>query len=242
MSRDAARESRDRASQGAAPAARAGASAWTSAAPSPIWSGSTPAGRLSVAKALTSRDYAGGVLACLEQADVPPATVGQSIHGSTIAINTVLQRQGALTALVTTAGFRDVYEMGRGGRYQSYNLAYRRPPPLVPRHRRLEVPERVAPDGERGAAAGPRGGARAPSARWARSAWRRWPSACSRLRQPGHELALGELLAEELPGLTWCSRTACCGSSASTSARRRRSSTPTWVRPWGAIWGACASS
>jgi N-methylhydantoinase A len=105
------------------------------------------AGRLRLAKAPTSRDYAGGVLACLEQADVPPASVDQLVHGSTIAINTVLQRQGALTGLLTTAGFRDVYEMGRGGRYQPYNLAYRRPPPLVPRHRRLEVPERMAPDG-----------------------------------------------------------------------------------------------
>ena len=151
------------------------------------------AGRLCLAKAPTSRDYAAGVLACLEQADVPPAGVDQLVHGSTIAINTVLQRQGALTALVTTAGFRDVYEMGRGGRYQPYNLAYRRPPPLVPRHRRLEVPERMAPDGsvvqplDRAAGsrddraarrAGRRGGGGLPAARLRRTrrtSWR-WAS------------------------------------------------------------------
>jgi N-methylhydantoinase A len=157
------------------------------------------AGRLRVAKALTSRDYAGGVLACLEQADVSPASVGQLIHGSTIAINTVLQRQGALTGLLTTAGFRDVYEMGRGGRYQSYNLAYRRPAPLVPRHRRLEVPERMAPDGS---VVRPLDHAVARAVIRQMGALGVEAVAVCLLHayaNPTHELTLGELLAEELP-------------------------------------------
>ncbi|HZS01717.1 MAG TPA: hydantoinase/oxoprolinase family protein [Chloroflexota bacterium] len=158
------------------------------------------AGRLRLAKAPTSRDYAGGVLACLEQADVPPASVDQLVHGSTIAINTVLQRQGALTGLLTTAGFRDVYEMGRGGRYQPYNLAYRRPPPLVPRHRRLEVPERMAPDG---GVVQPldRDGARA-AIRELGALGVEAVAVCllHAYANPAHELALGDLLAEELPG------------------------------------------
>ncbi len=157
------------------------------------------AGRLRLAKAPTSRDYAGGVLACLEQADVAPSSVDQLVHGSTVAINTVLQRQGALTGLLTTAGFRDVYEMGRGGRYQPYNLAYRRPPPLVPRHRRLEVSERMAPDGsvvrpfDRDAA---RAAIRALGALGVEAV-----AVCllHAYANPAHELALGDLLAEELP-------------------------------------------
>jgi N-methylhydantoinase A len=159
------------------------------------------AGRLCLAKAPTSRDYAGGVLACLEQADVPPVAVDQLVHGSTIAINTVLQRQGALTALVTTAGFRDVYEMGRGGRYQPYNLAYRRPPPLVPRHRRLEVPERMAPDGS---VVQPldRAAARATIAQLGALGVEA-VAVCllHAYANPAHELALGELLAEALPAV-----------------------------------------
>jgi N-methylhydantoinase A len=70
------------------------------------------------------------------------------LHGSTIAINTILERTGARTALVTTEGFRDVYEIGRINRPDSYNLYFQKHEPLVERALRFEVRERVLADGE----------------------------------------------------------------------------------------------
>jgi N-methylhydantoinase A len=67
--------------------------------------------------------------------------------GTTIVINTFLQRSGARTALVTTAGFRDLLELRRGNRPVPFDLRYRRDPVLVPRHLRHEVTERIAADG-----------------------------------------------------------------------------------------------
>ncbi|HZW75648.1 MAG TPA: hydantoinase/oxoprolinase N-terminal domain-containing protein, partial [Caldimonas sp.] len=68
-------------------------------------------------------------------------------HGTTLVINALLQRAGATTALVTTKGFRDVLEVGRGNRTQPFNLRFRREPPLVPRELRFGVRERTAADG-----------------------------------------------------------------------------------------------
>ena len=64
-------------------------------------------------------------------------------HGSTVATNALLTRGGAKTALVTTAGFEDLIEIGRQNRKELYNLAYRRPPALVPRELRMGVAERL---------------------------------------------------------------------------------------------------
>lgn len=69
------------------------------------------------------------------------------VHGSTVATNTLLERKGARTALVTTAGFEDVIEIGRQARPQLYNLMVERPAPLVPRELRFGVAERMGPDG-----------------------------------------------------------------------------------------------
>lgn len=68
-------------------------------------------------------------------------------HGTTVATNTLIEKRGARTALLTTAGFRDVLELRRQLRPQLYRLAQRVSPPLVPRPLRLEVTERVAFDG-----------------------------------------------------------------------------------------------
>lgn len=66
------------------------------------------------------------------------------IHGSTLAINTVLQEAGASIGLITTRGFRDVLEIGRGNRPKSiYDMSFRPPRALVPRYLRREVSERV---------------------------------------------------------------------------------------------------
>jgi len=64
-------------------------------------------------------------------------------HGTTHVINTFLQRNGAKTALVTTEGFKDVVEIGRGNRPVPFQLNYRRDPPLVPRNLRFELRERI---------------------------------------------------------------------------------------------------
>jgi N-methylhydantoinase A len=73
------------------------------------------------------------------------SSVTQSVvHGSTVATNALLERKGARTALVTTAGFRDVLHIGRQNRPSLYDLAVQPPPPLVPREHRLEVSERVS--------------------------------------------------------------------------------------------------
>lgn len=69
------------------------------------------------------------------------------IHGSTVATNALLERTGALTALITTKGFGDVLEIGRQNRPQLYALFGRRPPPLVPAALRYEVDERVDAQG-----------------------------------------------------------------------------------------------
>ena len=65
------------------------------------------------------------------------------IHGSTLVINTIVQEKGARIGLITTKGFRDVLELGRGNREEIYNLFYRPPKPLVERYLRLEVNERL---------------------------------------------------------------------------------------------------
>jgi N-methylhydantoinase A/oxoprolinase/acetone carboxylase beta subunit len=73
--------------------------------------------------------------------------VGEVVHGTTVATNAVLQRLGAETALVTTAGFRDVLELRRLRIPHMYDLFWRKPPPLVERRLRFEVSERLAADG-----------------------------------------------------------------------------------------------
>src|SRR5215470_16241788 len=68
-------------------------------------------------------------------------------HGTTVGTNALLERKGARTALVTTAGFEDAIEIGRQARPQIYNLLVTRPAPLVSRELRLGVAERIGPDG-----------------------------------------------------------------------------------------------
>lgn len=69
------------------------------------------------------------------------------IHGTTLVINSIIERKGAKTGLITTKGFRDVLEIGRGLRYAPYDIFAEFPKPLVPRHLRFEVDERVRSDG-----------------------------------------------------------------------------------------------
>ena len=69
------------------------------------------------------------------------------IHGTTLVINSIIERKGAKTGLITTKGFRDVLEIGRGIRYAPYDIFAEFPKPLVPRRFRFEVDERIRSDG-----------------------------------------------------------------------------------------------
>ncbi len=69
------------------------------------------------------------------------------MHGTTVATNALLERKGAVTALITTSGFEDVIEIGRQNRGELYNLFWERPSPLVPREYRLGIDERIGSDG-----------------------------------------------------------------------------------------------
>ena len=89
-----------------------------------------------------------GVANCVEGVDISLADIDQFQHGSTIAINTVLERKGAVTALVATEGFRDVYAIGRSNRPEGFNLDFSRPQPLIQRELSFEVPERLNAGGE----------------------------------------------------------------------------------------------
>src|SRR2546429_7110322 len=106
-------------------------------------------GRLAQAKSLTTpRQLVEGIIDCLRMSAVDVARVSELIHGSTTAINTLIERKGAKTGLVVTRGTRDVYSIGRGNRPESYNLFFHRHRPLVPRHLTREIDERMLASGE----------------------------------------------------------------------------------------------
>jgi N-methylhydantoinase A len=101
-------------------------------------------GALTIGKAPTTpADLPAGVLDAVSAAGVSLEDVTELAHGTTVVINALTERRGARTALVTTKGFRDVLEIGRGNRPDMYNLVSRKPPPFVPRRHRFEVRERV---------------------------------------------------------------------------------------------------
>ena len=83
----------------------------------------------------------------LETGIVDRAQQGTVVHGTTLVTNALIERKGAVTALLTTEGFRDALEIGREHRYELYDLDLELPKPLVPRYLRFDVPERVAADG-----------------------------------------------------------------------------------------------
>ena len=99
----------------------------------------------------TPSSPADGVISALEdqitRGLIDPGRVERLAHGTTVATNAILERSLARTALITTAGFRDLIEIGRQNRPDLYDLFQVKPPPLVPRNLRFEVAERIDPDG-----------------------------------------------------------------------------------------------
>src|SRR2546427_5397055 len=104
--------------------------------------------RLLLGKALsTPARLVDGISHGMERAGARFAGAEAFLHGSTIAINTLLERTGAKAALLTTEGFRDVYEIGRINRPDAYNLYFRKHVPLVERALCFEVRERITAEG-----------------------------------------------------------------------------------------------
>jgi N-methylhydantoinase A/oxoprolinase/acetone carboxylase beta subunit len=107
------------------------------------------AGTVSQAKSSTTPfDLAVGIRNTLDKSALSIAAIESFVHGSTVAINTAIERTGAPTALLVTQGMRDVYQIGRGSRPESYNLFFKRPKPYVPRHATFEIVERLNAAGE----------------------------------------------------------------------------------------------
>ena len=84
---------------------------------------------------------------CLKS-DLDPSSIGQIIHGTTLATNALIERRGAKTALITTQGFRDVIEMRTESRFEQYDLNLTLPEPLLPRQSRLTLNERINARGD----------------------------------------------------------------------------------------------
>jgi len=147
----------------------------------------------------TPDDLLLGILRCVDQAGVQLSDCRLVIHGTTIGINALLERKGARTGLITTEGFRDVLEIGRGNFLRMYDVLYRRPASLVPRGLRLEVPERLTARGEVMVPLdeeGVRAAARRLAAEGVESV-----AVCLlfSFRNPEHEQRTAELVAEVLP-------------------------------------------
>ncbi|HLF89981.1 MAG TPA: hydantoinase/oxoprolinase family protein, partial [Anaerolineales bacterium] len=143
-----------------------------------------------------------GVRALMERIPGLARKLEEVIHGTTLVINAIIERKGAQTGLLTTAGFRDVLELGREIRYAPYDVFAEFPRPLVPRHLRLEVNERVRADGsvltplDQDHA---RAVVRALSGLGVESV-----AVCllNSFENPAHELALQQIIQEEMPSVS----------------------------------------
>ena len=158
-------------------------------------------GKLTFGKALsTPHRLVEGISAGVEKAGSDYASAGLFLHGSTIAINTIIERTGARTALLITEGFRDIYEIGRINRPDAYNLFFQKHEPLVERALRFEVAERVLADGEIDVALTDADVAAADAS--SASAASRRPRSCSStaMPTPTHEARAKAILEADDPG------------------------------------------
>jgi N-methylhydantoinase A len=147
------------------------------------------------------RDPATGVVNGFDKANADLARLDYFVHGTTLGLNALLTRRGGPVAIVTTRGFRDVYEIGRTNREPSYDFTYRKPPTLVPRSLVLEVAERVT---HKGQVLVPidRESAIAAARRLAGQDIRA-VAICflHSYAHPDHELEMAEIIRQECPGL-----------------------------------------
>lgn len=106
-------------------------------------------GKVEVAKSHTTPpNFEEGVINVIDKAEIDHGLINTFIHGTTVIINTLTEKKGAKTGLITTKGFRDVLEIARGNRPDLFNIRYEKPTPFVERYLRQEVEERVNYKGE----------------------------------------------------------------------------------------------
>jgi N-methylhydantoinase A len=104
-------------------------------------------GKVLTTSAAPEKGVIAAVTDVLAKAGLAGDGVGLVIHGTTLATNAIIERKGALTALITTEGFRDVIAVGYESRHNQYDIMIDKAVPLVPRYRRLTVAERVDVEG-----------------------------------------------------------------------------------------------
>ena len=104
----------------------------------------TSTGEVGTAKSHTTpTQFEKGVMDVIEASHITPGEFISFVHGTTIVINAITERKGARVGLLTTEGFRDILEIGRGNRPDYFDLEYPKPKPFVPRYLRRELPERI---------------------------------------------------------------------------------------------------
>ncbi len=108
--------------------------------------------RLHATKVLTTRDdpseaVVAGIQQLFSESGASPEHISLLLHGTTLATNAIIERRGAKTALLTTAGHRDILEMAFENRFEQYDVNIERPTPLVPRKLRIPIDERVTANG-----------------------------------------------------------------------------------------------
>ena len=104
----------------------------------------TPDGEVVTGKSHTTPDqFERGVMDVIAASDISPSDFASFVHGTTIVINAITERKGAKVGLLTSKGFRDVLEIGRGNRPDFFNLEYRKPKPFVERYLRREIEGRI---------------------------------------------------------------------------------------------------
>jgi N-methylhydantoinase A/oxoprolinase/acetone carboxylase beta subunit len=121
------------------------------------------------------------------------------IHGTTLVINSIIERKGAKTGLITTKGFRDVLEIGRGIRYAPYDVFAEFPRPLIPRSLRFEVDERIRSDGSILKPLDPEEGRRVVRALLNLGVESIAVCLINSFENPSHELMLKEIIEKEAP-------------------------------------------
>ena len=106
-------------------------------------------GVVGVAKSHTTPpNFEQGIIDVIKKSEIDQQTIETFIHGTTVIINALTERKGVKTGLITTQGFRDVLEIGRGNRPDLFNVRYKKPAPFVERYLRQEVEERLNQKGE----------------------------------------------------------------------------------------------
>jgi len=124
------------------------------------------------------------------------------IHGTTLVINSIIERKGARTGLITTKGFRDILEIGREMRYAPYDVFAEFPLPLIPRRYRLEVNERIRSDGSIMKALDPEEARQTVRTLVEMGIESIAVCLINSFENPVHELMLEEIIANEAPGMS----------------------------------------